>query len=443
MDNMLKIRQKPQVGKTFLRICGEPYRIFFPFAIFCGMLGVGHWFAYAAGWIGRYSGFMHASIQMQAYMICFIAGFLMTAMPRMSATAPASWFETFGLVGLILGIMISLSLSNWLVANLLFVAALAWLLLFGVRRVNACHGKAEVAPPVEFVWVPMALLHGILGSALLMTGTTKTMGGWAIVAGKSMVQQGLVLAIVLGVGGFLAPRLMGTFKIVKPPTSPCCEIKQAEDRKRYRFIHLLAGMALLSSFFLEGFGFIRIAYGMRAVLVSVIMIWTRSLVLRPLMHEQYVKLLWFSLWMVFLGSWVAALFPPYRVIMLHIIFLGGYSLMTFAVATMVIMSHSGRKDMLMRSSKVLTFLSASIGLATVLRVISSFFPNAYFMLLGSSALFWLMGAAVWLFSIGPLIFLFPDREEISRSHEDAKRAVLKMMKGAKVEPSCQQGGRLC
>ena len=419
----------------FLRICGEPYRIFFPLAILCGIFGIGHWLAYAAGWVDYYSGFMHASIQMQAYMICFIAGFLMTAMPRMSQTAPASWVETFGLVGLILGMMISLSFSNWLVANLLFVASLVCLLLFGVRRVRACHGQAKAKPPVEFVWVPIALLHGILGSLLLMTGISKLTGAWSILTGKLMVQQGFVLAIVLGVGGFLAPRLMGTFRVVKPAANSCCEIKQAKDRKRDRYLHLLAGLVLLSSFFLEGFGLVKMAYGIRAILVTGVMVWTRSLVSKPLMHEQYVRLLWLSLWMVFLGSWAAFLFPDYRAAMLHFVFVGGYSLMTFAVATMVMTSHAGRKEMLMRSSKILSFLVLSIGAATILRVMSAFAPDRYFLLLGLSSLIWMMAAWLWLIRMVPLVFVFPDREEISRLHEEAKRIVLEMQE-AKRESVC-------
>lgn len=410
----------------FLRICEEPYRIFFPLAILCGMLGIGHWFAYAIGWIDRYSGFMHASIQMQTYMICFIAGFLMTAMPRMSATAPASWVETCGLMSLILGILISLSFSNWLMANLFFITALVGLLLFGVRRVRACHSSAKVKPPVEFVWVPIALLHGILGSILLMTGTAKLTGPWSTLTGKSMVHQGLVLAIVLGVGGFLAPRLMGTFKAVKPMTGPCCEIKQAKDRRRYGFLHLLAGFVLLSSFFLEGFGLLRMAYGLRAILVTAFMIWTRSLVFKPLMNEQYVRFLWLSLWMVFLGSWSAFIFLSYRAAMLHLTFLGGYSLMTFTVATVVITNHAGKSEQLKCHSRTLSFLALAIIVATTLRVTSSFFPSFYFQFVGASSFVWLIGAVIWCVATIPLVVIFPHPREVARTHEEAKREVLRL-----------------
>lgn len=392
-------------------MCEEPYRLFFPLGILCGIFGVGHWFVYAIGLADAYSGFMHASIQMQVYTICFIAGFLMTAMPRLSATEPASWVETCGLLILILSILASLHGSKWILANLLFVASLVWLLLFGIRRIRACHRQAKVKPPVEFLWVPIALLHGILGSVLLMAGTSKITGTWSILTGKPMLQQGLILSIVLGVGGFLAPRLMGTFN---------------KDRKRHGILHVFAGLVLLASFFLEGFGLGKIAYGVRALLVSSLMIWTRSLVFKPLMTEQYVRLLWLSLWMVALGSWAAFIFPAHRVAMLHFIFIGGYSMMIFAVATMVITSHAGRPEQLRRPSKALYFAAIAVAGSVLLRVISAFFSSWYFQLLGVSSLLWLAGGAGWLMRMIPLVLSFPHADEITKIHEEAKKRVSKL-----------------
>lgn len=416
--------------KIFFRFCEEPYRIFFPLGILCGIFGIGHWFVYASGWAATYSTYMHASIQIETYMICFIAGFLMTALPRMSATKPASWIETCGLLILISSILVSLYSSRWIPAHLLFIASLVWLLFFGVRRLAPAGAQARVKPPVEFLWVPTALLHGILGSLLLITGISKITAAWAIMTGKSMVQQGLVLSIVLGIGGFLAPRLMGTFRIVEPAKGPCCEIKQEKDRRCRRSLHLAAGALLLISFFFEGFGFIRPAYGLRALIVTVLMIGTRSLVSKPLVTEQYVRLLWISLWMVALGSWAAFIFPSYRAAMLHIIFIGGYSLMTFAVATMVITSHAGKSERLKRPSKILSFLAVSLISAMCLRIAGAFFPSWYFQLLGLASFLWLAAAFLWFFRMMPLIFVLPRPEDITRLHEDAKQRVLKMREGA-------------
>lgn len=58
---------------------------------------------------------------------------------------------------------------------------------------------------------------------------------------------------------------------------------------------------------------------------------------------------------IFLGSWAAFIFSSYRVAMLHLVFLGGYSLMTFTVATMVITSHAGKSEQLRRPSIVYSF----------------------------------------------------------------------------------------
>lgn len=401
------------------RIFQEPYRLFFPLGIFCGFIGIGHWLVYAMGYVSAYSSTMHASIQMQTYMICFIGGFLMTAMPRLAQAKPASWIETGVLMFFIFGILSSLLMAKWVPANLFFVAALLWLLFFGFRRVMSPHRAVKGSPPVEFLWVPIALIHGILGSLLFTAGTSKVAGSWAILTGKSMTQHGFVLAVVLGVGGFLAPRLMGTFKLAKPNPNACSEIKQTNDRLLHALLHLLAGTVLLASFFLEGFGLIKIAYGVRAALVTVLMIWTRSLVLRPLMKEQYVQLLWASLWMVFLGSWAAFIFLPYRVAMLHAVFIGGYSLMTFAVATMVMTSHAGKAEQLRGRSRTLSFIAFAVLAAMFFRMASPFFPAWYFQLLGISSGFWLSAAVVWLIRMTPLILSFPDESEITRMHEES------------------------
>ena len=78
---------------TWPLICREPYRLLFPLGALFGCLGVGHWLLYALQWSSA-SNLFHASIQMTAYMYCFIAGFLMTALPRFASAPPASTART-------------------------------------------------------------------------------------------------------------------------------------------------------------------------------------------------------------------------------------------------------------------------------------------------------------------------------------------------------------
>ena len=194
-------------------LCQEPYRIFFPLGVLFGMLGVSHWLFYSLGWTKTYSGFYHSSLQMMGYMASFVTGFLLTAMPRFSSTVHASKKEVGGFLSLMLGIYVFLSFGLWVPGECCFIAWLITLGRFGIKRF-AKRDKTTSTPPMEFLWVPIAILHGITGTVLLILGQAKILPGWAIRVGKPMMEQGFILSVVLGVGGFLVPRIIGTFKVV-------------------------------------------------------------------------------------------------------------------------------------------------------------------------------------------------------------------------------------
>jgi hypothetical protein len=59
----------------------EPFRIFFPLGIALAWVGIGHWAAYAAGWISTYSCTAHGLVQIQGFLLAFALGFLLTAIP--------------------------------------------------------------------------------------------------------------------------------------------------------------------------------------------------------------------------------------------------------------------------------------------------------------------------------------------------------------------------
>jgi hypothetical protein len=71
----------------------EPFRLFFPLAVLIGWIGVGHWLLYALGVTSSFSGFMHGQLMMQAFMMAFALGFLLTAVPRRTQAPPPSTVE--------------------------------------------------------------------------------------------------------------------------------------------------------------------------------------------------------------------------------------------------------------------------------------------------------------------------------------------------------------
>lgn len=458
------VGQRRGTRRSVRRLVAEPYRVLFPLAVLAGMLGVGHWLAYAAGWSGGYSGLFHAGVQMQVYVTGFIAGFLMTAMPRFAGARPASAAETWGTTLLLLAVLAFFAAGLWVLAQAAFVAVLLSLVAFFARRLAGRRGRRggedqrpKAVPPVELVWVPFALLHGLAGAALLAGGQ----GGWlsarAAATGRSMLQEGFVLAVVVGVGGFLAPRLMGTYRLPGGPGRSAASPRPASasgpgsggglgsdsragagsgtkvpSARRRLALHAAGGALLLASFAAHGFGLRHEADLFRAVLLTGFLVASRTVVPRPRIGDQYVRYVWIAFWMVALGLWAAALLPDHRVAALHLVFVGGYSLMTFAVATMVVASHAGEAKRLRRPAWPLSLTAWGVLTALGLRLAAVVWPGRYFELLGAAAVAWLVAAAAWLAYVAPWLVRSLSPAAFDRMHEESKLRVLRARKAGPV-----------
>jgi uncharacterized protein involved in response to NO len=412
-----------QLSRFFNLVCEEPYRLFFPLGILAGILGVGHWIFVSLGWIKTYSPFFHSSIQMQAYMACFVGGFLLTALPRFSSTPYASRREILTFLGCIAGITLFLIFRQWILAEMTFLAWLLALASFAVRRI--LRRRREVLPPTEFVWIPIAVIHGIVGTALELLGQLRILPAWSIGIGKPMLEQGFLTAVVLGVGGFLAPRLMGVYPLVQPSPIGSDGASRSARLRRVQ-IHFIGGALLFASFWLEGLGAKVLGYGLRACVVTAELFWTCRLYRSPRIADLFVRILWVSLWMVVIGSWAVALFPNYRAAALHLEFIGGFSLMTFAIGTMVILSHAGESNRLRESIWALWVVALGLSLALGLRAASVFFPEMYFQILGAAAALWVFASTGWLCFVTPRILKIPREGEFESCHEEAKQRVMRM-----------------
>ena len=120
--------------------------------------------------------------------------------------------------------------------------------------------------------------------------------------------------------------------------------------------------------------------------------------------------LWLSFWCVPLGLGLVVLFPVYRVALLHVMFVGGFGLMTFAVGCHVILAHGGFPNLVAgRPWQV-----AAFGLLTLLALltrVSADFVESYFMHLGIAAGFWLVALVVWIGFLVPKAATVPPPAE--------------------------------
>lgn len=195
-------------------------------------------------------------------------------------------------------------------------------------------------------------------------------------------------------------------------------------RLRRALLHLFAGAWLLWSFWLEGQGAVRLAYLLRAAVVTAELAWTTQFLLPPIpprIAEGYVRLLWASLWALVLGLWGAALWPRYRVGWLHVTFIGGFTLMVFSVATMVVLSHGGQPHRLRQPLWILRVVAAGVLSAVITRVMAPYDPAHFFLLVGISAACWISAAGSWLAFALPVILRPADPEAFERLHERVKR----------------------
>lgn len=392
------------------QIQNEPYRLFFPLGILLALGGVGHWLSYALGWMHHYSSFLHANIQVQLYLPCFIGGFLMTAIPRFSGTWSARSWELAVSLALLAGITGALFFGQWILSESLYAL---WL-LFLVRFIVVRFLKRQVQyPPVEFIWIPSAVFLGLAGAVMMIMAQTGALSpGW-MQTGRSMQEQGFTLALVLGIGGFLGPRLMGVYQL--PPVN--LHNFQSQIRKKI-FFHVSCAVFLIVSFFLEGFDGNFKARVLRAVIVTGMFIWTRSLNAKIISGpSSFIRLLSAAFWMIAVGYWLLPFFPKLYTALLHFIFLGGFSLMSYCVSTMVILNHSGRGELLTKSLGLFWLIGFGVVIALGLRLLAPFFPEQYFMLLGVSAGAWIVVGIGWLIFSMPFILRIPSANDPVIDHQ--------------------------
>lgn len=385
----------------------EPYRILFPLGVIFGCLGVGHWLAYAAGWRDSYSGFYHAWLQVGAYMTCFIAGFLMTALPRIASAAPVSGWELGLVLALLCAQFAALQAGAWVAAEGCFAGLLVFLSYFAGRR----FARRRVAAPLpaEFsVWIPAGLFLGLLGTAILILGQAGVAPAWWLGVGRPMVSQGFLLGIVLGVGGFMAARLMGRKPVPEGQTP----------------FHLLAGALFFASFWAEGVGAVGPAYLARAGAATAVFSRTAQFYRPPAAPHAYARLLRLSIWMLVLGLWGAGFVPARRTAMLHLVFLGGLSLMTFSIGTMVCLSHAGEVHRLHRPLWILRVVGLGVAGSLAARLIAEFYPAAFFLWLGVAAVCWLVAGLSWLVFVFPYVARPLNEGAVEQIHGRAARGRL-------------------
>jgi len=351
-------------------------------------MGVSIWPLYYFGATESYSGRAHAFVQTDGFLFAFIAGFLLTAIPRFTGTQAPSRRLQYVLAAVVIVSSIALELHFFAFGSAAFIAAYIILIAVVVR----CFKRRNQDPPETFPFVGLGLIAGALGT-LINTGVA-----WNLVApgldllGKRLMTEGMVLLLVLGIGGFLGPRLLGFAELPK-----FVNLKPAPQPSGKILLYKIAGLALLLSLVAEyGSGFTSMAF-LRASIVTAVILSTVRPWRLPIARTTLAWCVWTALWLVSVSMWLSAIAPRYRIDFLHVLFIGGFTLLILAVGTRVSLSHGGYSLSLERGSWPLRIGLATGLVAMLARVGAPFAPFSYFEHLALAGLFWICGIGFWGF----------------------------------------------
>jgi uncharacterized protein involved in response to NO len=109
---------------------------------------------------------------------------------------------------------------------------------------------------------------------------------------------------------------------------------------------------------------------------------------------------WLAAWLVPIGLVASALWPDYRVPALHVLFIGGFGLLAFAIATHVALMHLGLESVAAGRPPAVVALGVGFLLALCARLAADA-SRTYFTHLGWAAGTWIAASAIWLGFLGP------------------------------------------
>lgn len=384
----------------FFDLClAEPFRIFFPLATLLGMSGVSLWPLFFSGLHKFYPGMMHARMMIECFLAGFVIGFLGTALPRLLSAPPLRRGELRLLLGLYV-LTAGLHIGEQPRAG--DCAFIVLMITFGACLVQRIHARTELPPP-GFVLVAFGYLSGIAGPILWLCGLQGWIPGQFVLLGGMLLNQAFVLFLLLGIGTFLLPRFL---RLREARTM--AEERAASPGWRLRAaFSAFTGVLLLTSYWLEARNPMTPAAPWLRSLAAIVYLATmvpfhrQSLPMRTAPLAAQLALLALVAGLIFPLFW-----PTQRLAGLHIVFLGGFSLITFTVATRVVLGHSGNEALFETRLPSLQITTLLLLAGAVLRAFGDFSPARPHWLSHASYL-WLLAAGVWGFNILPKVRL-PD-----------------------------------
>jgi uncharacterized protein involved in response to NO len=370
----------------------EPYRALFPLGVVFAVAGAMVWPVHAAGGMG-WPGALHRTLMIQGFEHAFVLGFLLTALPAfVHAEKTRAWEWAIALAAMVVfgaataGARTAVAQAAWLASVVLLVAALA-------RRLP----RARATPPDEFVHVVGALVMGLAGGALQLLAAIGALGPRWAVTGARAISLGMVLALVLGVGSLLVPALTGERHPLVVPG-----IATAGQRARRRAFHAVVLATIAAALVADATGRPGFAALLRASAAVAIVLLVWRLGRLPVRRDRFGWALWCAGWSLAAGLALACAGGQLAIAGLHVAFIGGYGLLTLAIASRVVAAHGGGAAG--EESRALAgALPGVLAGALVARLAAERGGGPMAVWLGASGALWVIVWVLWAMRAGPRI----------------------------------------
>jgi uncharacterized protein involved in response to NO len=375
-----------EVRVSFLsKLEREPFRLFFPLGLLFGWFGVSHWIMYATGVASSYSGTMHANLQLECFEIAFAAGFLFTAIPKRTGGPPASIVTLLlAVVGLLTSAIANLE-GRPAFATWGYLLALLTIVGFAVRRFSGARAIASRRPPASFVLVPIGFLSGIAGG--IITTDLFDPPLWVLSIGFDLIRQGVFFCLIVGIGGLVVPLVLG----YAPPAD-------VTKKSAPRIIMLaLVGVSIVGTIILQHAFELEWMLTARGLLVLFGLLAEARIFRWPKLPGLQRRIALVAIWCVPLGAILGGLFPDYRIALLHITFVAGFGLLTFAIGAHVVLSHTDREGLRDRARWPVVVYTFMMLLAAATRVSADLLPDTYFHHLAYASTVWIAGTFAWVY----------------------------------------------
>ena len=378
-------------ARSAFNCCEEPFRLFFPLGAVLGLLGVSLWPFYYAGVFVEYPSISHARLMTEGFVTCFVFGFLGTAGPRVMSVPHFSGKEILRVLATLLCAIAAHLAARHTLGDGFFVASLVLFMAALAVRFR----KRQDSPPPNFVLVGVGLLNGLVGGALVFICGAAGSAPNVYRMGNSLLNVGFPLLPLLGVGPFFLRRLLDL------PTDS--EEKAIGIHARQAGMAFAVALVIDASLVLEVLTPASYLGWVRCACVVIYL----ALCL-PMRGESILATaLRMSFAAVAAGLALLALLPAYRISALHVIFIGGVSVAIFAVATRVVLGHSGNLALVNRRFGWFLVAFALIILAMISRLVADFLPTRNEHLLWG-AVCWLVAVAIWGVVVLPYILTAED-----------------------------------